>query len=456
VKPSFNQEAFMEQLPLDPVFYNLLAEFAECFTTPSFQNFVIIACGWIQCANRRTITGMIEAAGVAGKIHHERFHRLFSQGRFEVDELSKIIFLKLVERFIPAGEAVKMGGDDTLAKKTGRKIFGAGYFRDGVLSTKNKTVTRWGLNFVVLSIILRFACWPGRDISFPFMVRLHRKQSSYKNAEEYQTTPQLLIEMVKTVAKWLPERRIELSLDGGYANEVVVANLPENVCVVSRTRSDATLYDLKPAPTGKAGRPRSKGEKQPKPKERVVDKTIEWTPIKVCLYGEEMELEVATWVGLWYKVAKSVPLRFVLVRKPHDHSDWICIFSTDVTMSVATILLAFGGRWSIEVAFYEAKQYLGVEQSQSRKQKAVERLFPLGCLLLSLVKFWFITYGIDSQFASIYKGPWNLKKTEPAFSDMLAALRRAGWAQAFFINSASNTELHNIISFLTDRLARAA
>src|SRR5207249_1402387 len=103
--------------------------------------------------------------------------RLFSRGRFEVDKLSKILFLMLMERFIPEAEVIKLAGDDTLAKKTGRKIFGAGYFRDGVLSTKAKTVTRWGLNFVVLSVVLRFSFWPGRDLSFPFMCRLHRKQS---------------------------------------------------------------------------------------------------------------------------------------------------------------------------------------------------------------------------------------------------------------------------------------
>ena len=101
----------MEQLPLDPIFYNLLREFAGCFTVPSFQNFVIVACGWIQCVNRRTITGMIEAAGVAEQIHHERFHRLFSRGRYEVDELSKILLLMMVEKFIPVGEVIKIGGD---------------------------------------------------------------------------------------------------------------------------------------------------------------------------------------------------------------------------------------------------------------------------------------------------------------------------------------------------------
>ncbi|HNG93550.1 MAG TPA: hypothetical protein PLB32_12180, partial [Acidobacteriota bacterium] len=34
--------------------------------------------GWIQGVKRHTITGMIEAAGVVGEVHHERFHRWFS------------------------------------------------------------------------------------------------------------------------------------------------------------------------------------------------------------------------------------------------------------------------------------------------------------------------------------------------------------------------------------------
>ena len=77
-------------------------------------------------------------------------------------------------------------------------------------------------------------------------------------------------------------------------------------------------------------------------------------------------------------------------------------------------------------------------------------------LVLSLVKFWFITSGVHTSFAKVSCGPWNGHKTEPAFSDMLAALRRAGWANRFNSTSASPDELHKIIQLLTDRLVRAA
>ena len=318
----------MENLPLDPTLYKTLLEFAPCFTAPSFKNFVVVISGWIQCVSRRTITGMIEAAGVVGEMHHERFHRWFSRAVWEADKLGTMVFVRLVSELIPADGVIVLAGDDTLAKKTGRKIYGTGYWRDGVLSTPKRVVTRWGLNFVTLGVVVRCPLWPMRDIYFPFLVRLHRKENTFATAEEYQTSPQLLIEMVKVVAGWLPERRFYLAVDGGYANDVVFEGLPKNVVQFSRTRADASLYQLKPPPSGKRGRPRTKGDPTPKPRERVTDSQTEWTSLTVVMYGQEVVVEVVTWVGLWYKVAKDHPLRFVLVRDPKNHKRWACFFTT--------------------------------------------------------------------------------------------------------------------------------
>ena len=56
----------------------LLQELAIVMTQPSFQNFVTIATGWL-FARRRTVTGMLVAAGMAGQRHHSAFHRFFTQ-----------------------------------------------------------------------------------------------------------------------------------------------------------------------------------------------------------------------------------------------------------------------------------------------------------------------------------------------------------------------------------------
>jgi hypothetical protein len=46
-------------------------------------------------------------------------------------------------------------GDDTLFHKSGRKVNGAGSFRDPIRSRGQKTVYAWGLNLVVLAIEVR-------------------------------------------------------------------------------------------------------------------------------------------------------------------------------------------------------------------------------------------------------------------------------------------------------------
>jgi hypothetical protein len=127
-----------------------------------------------------------------------------------------------------------------------------------------------------------------------------------------------------------------------------------------------------------------------------------------------------------------------------------------VDLPLNTLLLAFGGPWSIEVAFAQAKQPRGLEEPPSRSPLAVPRLLAGGLLLLSLVKFWYVTHGMNTTFAHLHRGAWNRGKSQAAFSDRLAAVRRAGWTQRFKFNSASHLELQEIVEVLVDRLARAA
>jgi hypothetical protein len=72
-------------------FEYLLQELAVVMTQPSFQNFVTIATGWI-FARRRTVTGMLVAAGVAGQRHHSAFHRFFAEGAWSLDALGLAVF----------------------------------------------------------------------------------------------------------------------------------------------------------------------------------------------------------------------------------------------------------------------------------------------------------------------------------------------------------------------------
>src|SRR5699024_5453942 len=67
------------------------------------------------------------------------------------------------------------------------------------------------------------------------------------------------------------------------------------------------------------------------------------------------------------------------------------------------------------------------EQARNRTRAAVERTVPLQFLAYSLVVVWYRLHGDGQADVSARRRdqPWYRSKTDPAFADMIAALRRA-------------------------------
>lgn len=78
------------------------------------------------------------------------------------------------------------------------------------------------------------------------------------------------------------------------------------------------------------------------------------------------------------------------------------------------------------MTFEEAKGKLGFEDPQNRTEHAVERTAPMALWLYTLTVIWYVTVGKRTPSARLPTDPWYEKKV-PAFSDMLAALRRETW-----------------------------
>ena len=171
--------------------------FFPIFTQPTAQNFFRLATGWILCTTRRTISAIFAFADPRGQRTHDAYHRLFPKARWQPSRLWQILAKLLVAIFYPSG-TIPIDLDDTIFHRTGRKVQGAGYFRDAVRSTAKQVVYCWGLNLVVLSLRLKTP-W-GRELGLPINMRLYRKK-----------TPASLIDlaeaMIRQLAEWFPERR---------------------------------------------------------------------------------------------------------------------------------------------------------------------------------------------------------------------------------------------------------
>jgi hypothetical protein len=74
-------------VPVPGSLMGLLAWFAPLFTVPSFRAFCGLACGFLAQAGRRTVCGMLAAAGLARSWPHDRAHQFFSRALWSADDL---------------------------------------------------------------------------------------------------------------------------------------------------------------------------------------------------------------------------------------------------------------------------------------------------------------------------------------------------------------------------------
>ena len=205
--------------------------------------------------------------------------------------------------FAPTGVVV-LDCDDTVYKKTGRKVEGAGTFRDAVRSTRARVVHAWGLNLVIITLRVT-PPWGGCPLGLPLNMRVHRKGGP--------TTVEPAAHMIGEIAGWLPGRQLHLYADGAYAT-LVGADLPRTV-VTSRLRRDAALYEPAPPRTGRPGRPRTKGARLPTPPELAAAAT-DWVQADIDSRGTTVTRLLWHRDVLWYRVNRRRLVRLIVVRDP--------------------------------------------------------------------------------------------------------------------------------------------
>ncbi len=406
-------------------FASLLQLFASCFTEPTFRRFVVLATGWVLCVGKRTVTGVIRAAGVVGRRHHSGYHRFFSAARWTADAVG-LRLLRLLLAMRATNEVVVMAVDDTLARHTGKHIASGAMHRDPLLSTGKKPFFHFGHNWVVLAVVVRAPIW-SKAFSLPVLVRLYRSEKLNKKLGlAHRKKTELAAELTALVAQHFPSLRVRLVGDNGYTNRSVLRALPNSFHFIGRAGMDAALYAVPAKVKGsRRGRPRVKGQRLPSPAQRA--KTGRWRCIDAVIYGKSVTVQVQVFDALWYQAARERLLRFVLIRGWPGHDKDDVLVSTDRTLNAAQIIEAYCLRWSLEETFGWAKGRLGFEDPQNRTERAVQRTAPMALWTYSLVVWWYLQWAQGRTQLQFRTAPWNRSKSAPSFADMLATLRRQSW-----------------------------
>ena len=438
---------------------------APAFTQPSAATSAQLLLAWVMCLGKHTLRRVGDTAHADVPPDHSHRHGLdtyynfFERAAWTPAGLAHRVGVLVLTRLQFFG-AVTLLVDDTLAHKRGRSVWGLGWFRDAVASTKKRVATASGHNWVVVAVAYCPPI-PGAPIlALPLLARLHQP------GQGQLSCPALAKQMLAEVLAWWPGWRFTLVGDGAYATQALLADLDERVTFVGRLRGDAALYDprVPRAPSGKRGVKAKKGPRLPGPKEaaqkadrkRLPAGDWVWRELPVSVYGRARSLRAFAYQAVWPTVLGLRPVKVVVVRDPSGSMKDCYLFTTDLGAGLSWVVTQFAWRWAIEVLFRSSKQVLDIEAPQHWSRESVEKVAPWVWSMQSVVMVWYITSGRASAEAVELRGRLGEWDSEWSLRHMMRALRWAILEASFTANSADEAELREIVKTLKNCVNLAA
>jgi hypothetical protein len=458
----------------------LLDPFRGCFARrESFAVFEPVVVAWFLCLRCRTLTEVWQLTGLGPKMHYDAIYSLFASAKWDWDELGTLLCLLILTHMVPFG-LISIAVDDTLCHKRGKNIAFGGIFLDPVLSTRSRKILRFGLNYVVVAVVVSLPFRPDRYFALPVLWRVFRK----KGQEGHVKRTELAAQLIRHLAMAIPCRSFCLVADCAYINTTVLADLPDNVVVIGPMSKKAALYlPAMPKVQGQRGAPRKKGLRLPTPAqllekperlEEMAGKHGEEFALVSSLNAEgwaareeefilpkvKKTLRVQTLRGvLWYHACKQKPVTVTLIHDPQEEKEgkWRdeVLVSTKVETTAAEMVTQYGKRWSIELAFHDSKQFLGLEDPEVRTPLSVERAHPMAWFCLSLVILW---YALNrEQIEKVRRDrPWYKKTVGDTFTEMLGAMRLRLWRQRLFGEAGQRVVSVEMVENLLNEMAAVA
>jgi hypothetical protein len=418
----------------------VLAPFAPLFSERVWQHAQVLLLGAMLTPGTRTVTGALWVMGLAMERHFTNYHRVLNRATWSARHGGQILLGVLITLLVPPDATIVLGADDTVERRSGRKITAKGCYRDAVRSTKKHVIRCFGLKWVSMMLLVQV---PGsrRVWALPFLTALCWPAETSQR-RRHKTSVDWVRQMMKQVRRWLPGRRLVLVVDGGFAAVLLaLACVTHHVTLVSRLRWDAALYHPPaPQPKGKRGPKPLKGKRQRSLQGWAERSDTRWETVELDWYGgKRKQLWVFSRTALWYTPKlPPVAIRYVVVADPEGKLGMEAFFCTDLEVTPIEILPWVVMRWSVEVTFAESRAHLGVETQRQWSEQAIARTTPVLLALFSLVTILALKLSSGGQIP-VAATAWY-QKAEPTFADCLALVRRHLWRARYLVNSTPEAE----------------
>lgn len=438
-----------------PVLVPWLAVFRPCFTAPLWDRILVLVAGAVLAPGKRTVTQALRVMGLADQPDFGRYHEVLNRARWDSRDLARRLMLHLLAVLWPSGEVV-VAVDDTIERRWGGKIKARGIYRDPVRSSQGQFVKTSGLRWLSLAVVLPVP-FAGRRWALPFLTVLAPSARwAEAQGKRHKTLTDRARQAILQTKRWLADRRVVIVADSSFAALELIAAVRRHVCLITRLRLDASLFEPAPErPPGKRGRSAKKGKRLPKLSAVLADPATVWTRATMAEWygGHRCTLDYVCGIAVWYTSGlPPATIRWVLVRDPSGERDPQAFLCTDLDLEPEAILGRFVFRWRIETTFQEVREHLGVETQRQWSDLAILRTTPALLGLYSLITIW--AHGLMAVPATAVRphpAAWY-KKSQPTFSDAIAAVRRVLWTPEDFSMSRHRAESVQIPARLLQRL----
>lgn len=399
---------------------------------------------------RHTLTNLITTGG-RQHVDWTADYRMYGQERINCESIFARVRKEVCD--LNGGSHLVVALDDSLLRKTGKRIPGVRYARDPMGPPFHTNFIR-GQRVIQMSAAVtdggqaRMVPVMFRDASVPGKPRRDASMEEWTAYKEERKARRLSVcgskcidEMRSQLEK---DRDLWVTVDGSYTNRTVLNDLPKGTVLIGRIRSDAKLYYL-PEESPRTGRGRKSiyGPPAPTPEEIRTDEAIPWQTVSAYACGKMHTFRVKVvkhlkWRGSGKRHTMQImviaPLRYRLskgARLLYRHPAYLVCTDTDI--SAEDMLQSYLWRWDIECNFRDEKTLLGTGQAQVRNPASVQSVPQMmvaayALLLLAGIK----TQGVKGipQSSSIPKWQNPTQKHRVSTPDLIRQLRAELWADS--------------------------
>jgi hypothetical protein len=410
------------------------------------------------CFGRHTITGLLRLQDRTQQ-DWTADYRFYAEEHFDEDKIFGVVRTHVQESLAQDAPLVT-AMDDSLLRKTGRKVSGVRYLRDPMSPPFHVNLVR-GLRVLQISAALpqglegaaRLIPIDFQHAPLPPKPRKNAPAAVHELYQQQRASRNINLvgrDRLISLRKQMDEsgalgRQLITSMDGRFTNGTVLKQIPERTTVIGRVRKDTRFFHP-PEEQPKLGRKRKYGAPCPTPEELLKDQSVPWQKVQAYAAGQQHTFELKTLGPIYMAMDKAQkpvrlvvvkPVRYHLTKNQTDRRQPAFLICTDPNLPLDKVLQYYLWRWDIEVNFRDEKTILGVGQAQVRTPSSNQKAPALAVAAYALlVLAAHKTYGVAGKPETFKPPCWDKYKSarRASTNDLRNQMRYELWASALRSN----------------------